>query len=404
MGTLFEEMCIGSLRARNRLVRAATYEGLATDDGHLTPELAAVCEDLAAGGAGTVILGYAYVTPDEQPNPRMLGIYDDSFVPEYRELVERLHSYGARVVSQIVYGGSATKLDPPSARILGPSAVPNPKTGIVPVEASRGDIRLLVESFAAAARRARDAGFDGVELHAAHGYLLSQFLNPLLNRRTDEYGGPVENRARIVVEALAAIRREAGAEYPVLVKLNSSDGVEGGLTEDDSLEAAQLLVEAGVSAIEVSGPWRACRARFRRRAVLRRLRAAAGAGRAGAGDPHGRQPPRRRDGALGRRGYCRVRPVPSPHLRARPAEPLGGRPAGGFALCLMQRLQRHAGPPVRAALAGCARSGRAPQSVLAGIEASVQPLFVDKSVRFDGGRVAAACRLRAFAIIKPYDT
>ena len=217
MGTLFEEMCIGSLRARNRLVRAATYEGLATDDGHLTPELAAVCEDLAAGGAGTVILGYAYVTPDEQPNPRMLGIYDDSFVPEYRELVERLHSYGARVVSQIVYGGSATKLDPPSARILGPSAVPNPKTGIVPVEASRGDIRLLVESFAAAARRARDAGFDGVELHAAHGYLLSQFLNPLLNRRTDESGGPVENRARIVVEALAAIRREAGAEYPVLV-------------------------------------------------------------------------------------------------------------------------------------------------------------------------------------------
>ncbi len=191
MGTLFEEMCIGSLRARNRLVRAATYEGLATDDGHLTPELAAVCEELAAGGAGTVILGYAYVTPDEQPNPRMLGIYDDSFVPEYRELVERLHSYDARVVSQIVYGGSATKLDPPSARILGPSAVPNPKTGIVPVEASRGDIRLLVESFAAAARRARDAGFDGVELHAAHGYLLSQFLNPLLNRRTDEYGGPV---------------------------------------------------------------------------------------------------------------------------------------------------------------------------------------------------------------------
>ena len=93
MGTLFEEMCIGSLRARNRLVRAATYEGLATDDGHLTPELTAVCEELAAGGAGTVILGYAYVMPDEQPNPRMLGIYDDSFVPEYRELVERLHSY-----------------------------------------------------------------------------------------------------------------------------------------------------------------------------------------------------------------------------------------------------------------------------------------------------------------------
>lgn len=261
MGTLFEELVIGSLRARNRFVRAATYEGLATEDGHLTPELVAICEELAAGGAGTIILGYAYVMPDEQPNPRMLGIYDDSFVPEYRELVERLHAHGARVVSQIVYGGSATKLDPPSARILGPSAVPNPKTGIVPVEASAHDILLLVEAFAAAARRARDAGFDGVELHAAHGYLLSQFLNPLLNQRTDEYGGSLENRARIAVEAIAAIRREVGAEFPVLVKLNSSDGVEGGLTENDSLAAAQLFVDAGASAIEVSGAWRACRAR-----------------------------------------------------------------------------------------------------------------------------------------------
>ena len=258
---LFEELVIGSLRARNRFVRAATYEGLATEDGHLTPELVAICEELAAGGAGTIILGYAYVTPDEQPNPRMLGLYDDSFVPEYRELVERLHAHGARVISQIVYGGSATKLDPPSARILGPSAVVNPKTGIVPVEASVHDILLLVEAFATAARRARDAGFDGVELHAAHGYLLSQFLNPLLNQRTDEYGGSLKNRARITAEAIAAIRREVGAEFPVLVKLNSSDGVEGGLTENDSLAAAQLFVDAGASAIEVSGAWRACRAR-----------------------------------------------------------------------------------------------------------------------------------------------
>lgn len=261
MNELFEEMCIGSLRARNRLVRAATYERLATDDGHLTPELAAIYDELAAGGAGTIIVSYAFVTRGEQPNPCMLGIYDDSFVPEYRALVDAAHARDVRMISQIVYGGSATKLDPPSARILGPSTVANPKTGIVPVEATAGDIRALVDAFAAAARRAQAAGFDGVELHAAHGYLLSQFLSPHLNRRPDAYGGPVENRARIVVETIAAIRREVGAEFPVLVKLNSSDGVEGGLTEDDSLAAARLFVEAGATAIEVSGPWRARRVR-----------------------------------------------------------------------------------------------------------------------------------------------
>ncbi len=258
---LFEEMEIGSMRAKNRLVRAATYEALATADGHTTPELLAIYRELASGGVGTVIAGYAYVTADEQPNPNMLGLYDDSFVAEYRELVEAVHSRGANIVSQIVYGGSASRLDPPSKRILGPSAIANPKTGIVPLEATKRDIETLVAAFAAAARRAREAGFDGVELHGAHGYLLSQFLSPLLNRRIDEYGGSVENRARIIVEAIEAIRREVGLDYPILVKLNSSDGVEGGLSEDESVAAAKLLAAAGASAIEVSGAWRACRAK-----------------------------------------------------------------------------------------------------------------------------------------------
>lgn len=261
MSILFEPLEIGTLKARNRFVRAATYEALATDDGHVTPELRAVYEELAEGGAGTIIVSYAYVTRDEQPNPRMLGIYDDAFVPEYRALVDDLHERGACAVSQIVYGGSASKLDPPSARILGPSAVANPKTGIVPVEATAADLRALACAFADAAARAQAAGFDGVELHAAHGYLLSQFLNPLLNRRADAYGGSLENRARFPIEVVEAVRARVGAAFPLLVKLNSSDGVEGGLTEDDSIEAAKLLAAHGVSAIDVSGNWRACRAK-----------------------------------------------------------------------------------------------------------------------------------------------
>ena len=178
MSVLFEEMEIGSLRAKNRLVRAATYEALADDGGHMTPELTAIYEELADGGIGTIIVGYARVMRNEQPNPRMLGIYDDSFVPEFRALTDMAHAHGTAIVSQIVYGGSATKLQPPSRRILGPSAVANPKTGIVPVEATVADLHELAQAFADAAARAQTAGFDGVELHAAHGYL-QPVLEPL---------------------------------------------------------------------------------------------------------------------------------------------------------------------------------------------------------------------------------
>lgn len=261
MSKLFEEFVVGTLRAKNRFVRAATYEALADADGAPTPELRAVYEELAAGGVGTIITGYAHVMADEQPNPRMLGMHDDALIPAYRDLVDAVHERGSRIVAQIVYGGSATRLDPPSPRILGPSAVAEPSTGIVAEEASQQDIDDVVEAFAHAARRARDAGFDGVELHAAHGYLLSQFLSSRMNRRTDAYGGPIENRARMAVEAVEAARREVGPTFPLMVKLNSSDGAGGGLTEDESLQAAKLLVRSGADAVEASGVWRACATR-----------------------------------------------------------------------------------------------------------------------------------------------
>ncbi len=293
--TLFDGVSFGSLRAKNRFVRAATWEGWATDEGRMTPELLEVYRDLAAGGVGTILTGYAHVVADEQPNPRMMGIYDDSFVDEYRELVDVVHEVGTRIVLQVAYGGSATRLDPPSKRILGPSAVANPKTGIVPVEASEEDLAFLCDAFAAAARRAQAAGFDGVELHAAHGYLLGQFLSPRLNRRTDAYGGSIENRVRFLAEVVDACRSAVGEGYPLLVKLNCADErrdledaaaaadaarVEGevstadvraaapaapataetperGLVPEESLRVAAVLAEHGIDAIEVSGDWHA---------------------------------------------------------------------------------------------------------------------------------------------------
>lgn len=294
-GALFDGVSFGSLRAKNRFVRAATWEGLATDEGRMTPELLEVYRELAAGGVGTILTGYAHIVADEQPNPRMMGIYDDSFVDEYRELVDVVHEAGARLVLQVAYGGSATRLDPPSKRILGPSAVANPKTGIVPVEASEDDLASLRDAFAAAVRRAQVAGFDGVELHAAHGYLLGQFLSPRLNRRTDAYGGSIENRVRFLAEVVDACRSAVGEGYPLLVKLNCADErrdledaaaaadaarVEGevstadvraaapaapataetperGLVPEESLRVAAVLAEHGIDAIEVSGDWHA---------------------------------------------------------------------------------------------------------------------------------------------------
>lgn len=268
---LFEPMTIGSLHAKNRIVRAATYRGLATDDGRPTSELLAVSEGLARGGAGTIITGYARIMPDEQANPRMLGAYSDAVARTLAPLVESAHEHGARIVLQLAHGGSAAKQgdagrrNAESRRIVGPSAVENPKSGIVPKAASIADIARITQSFADAAARARDVGFDGVEIHAGHGYLLSQFLSPALNVRNDEYGGAIENRARIVCEAVRAVRAACG-DFPLIVKMNSSDGCNGGLSEDDALEAARLIAAAGADAIEVTGSWRA----FSAEAVRRR--------------------------------------------------------------------------------------------------------------------------------------
>jgi 2,4-dienoyl-CoA reductase-like NADH-dependent reductase (Old Yellow Enzyme family) len=250
---LFEAAQIGSLTLKNRLVRSATWENMADEKGHITEGLFGVYEDLARGGTGMIITGYAFVLGEEQPNPGMMGIYDDSFVPEYRRLTDRVHALGSRIVMQIVYGGSCAGYPAAGRVIWSPSGVADLATGIVPVPMEKEDIRRLVKAFGDAARRVRDAGFDGVQIHGAHGYLLSQFLTPYYNRRTDEYGGSLENRARIVLEVYDEIRRRVGKEFPVMIKINSEDFIEGGVSAEESLAVSVMLDERGIDAIEVSG-------------------------------------------------------------------------------------------------------------------------------------------------------
>ena len=280
MADLFDEMRIGTMTARNRIVRAATAESLATAEGCLTPELLGLYGELAWGGVGAIVTGYIYVMPDGKPSEGALGLYDDSFLHHYRCLTDLVHENGACIVAQLVYGGSKSKLAPddsrrltsadascqgevPNAAILGASAIANPRTGVVPTEASADDLAVVAKAFGQAAVRARACGFDGVEVHAAHGYLLSQFLSPFFNRRQDVYGGSLENRARLAVQCVRAVREETCSGYPVLVKLNSCDawddpaGERGGLGEDESAQVAAWLVEAGASCIDVSGDWHA---------------------------------------------------------------------------------------------------------------------------------------------------
>ncbi len=251
--TLFQQTNLGCLTLKNRFFRASTHERLASEDGHLTPELWEVYRELAEGGVGTILTGYAHILPEEQPNARMLGIYDESFLTDYHHLTDMVHGYDAKIIMQIVYGGSATGLMPPSSRIWGPSAVQHPSTGVTPAEMTHDDIRELTRAFAAAALRVKLSGFDGVELHAAHGYLLSQFLTPFYNRREDEYGGCIENRARLHCEIIDAVRKAVGPNFPILIKINAADYMENGLTEADSLTAARLMVPHGLDAVEVSG-------------------------------------------------------------------------------------------------------------------------------------------------------
>lgn len=254
MKSLWDKTNIGNMEMKNRFLRGALWEDLADEKGHMTSELSSIYEELAKGGVGTIITGYSFVTEDEQPNPGMLGIYEDSFIEEYKKFTEKINALGSNIIMQIVYGGFMTKFNVGERIIWGPSTIQNEVTGTWAKEITKDEIKYLVNAFAEAALRVKKSGFNGVEIHGGHGYLLSQFLSPYYNKRTDEYGGSIENRGRIIFEIYEAIREKVGNDFPVLIKLNSADYIkEGGLTMEDSLYVAKKLAVLGINAIEVTG-------------------------------------------------------------------------------------------------------------------------------------------------------
>lgn len=252
MKKLFDTTEINGLRLRNRFVRSATWEGLAGEEGSCTDRLIDVMVELAEGEVGLIISGHAYVSKEGQAGPWQLGIYDDVLSPGLEKMSSSVHRKGGKILLQLAHAGFRAPSELTRMEAMGPS-VREIKPGLKSKAMSRNDIESVIETFAKGAGRARKCGLDGVQIHAAHGYLLSQFLSPAFNDRQDVYGGPLENRARIVLEVLRAIRSEVGTEFPVTIKLNSEDFLPQGLTVDEMLELASMLEKEGMDAIELSG-------------------------------------------------------------------------------------------------------------------------------------------------------
>ncbi|SDH51714.1 2,4-dienoyl-CoA reductase [Vibrio xiamenensis] len=253
MSTLFAPTRIGTMALKNRFVRSATWENMATDTGHMTDKLYAIYQELAQGEVGMIVTGYANIVAEEKPNAGMMGMYDDSFIAEYQKLTDMVHRYDSSIVMQLAYGGTKTTYNLGERVIFAPSEVPERGTQTQGQAMTQQDIDYIVNAFAKASRRAQQAGFDGVEIHAAHTYLINQFLSPYYNQRDDKYGGSLDNRMRFLLEIYAAIRAEVGSDFPILVKLTATEFFDGGLTFAQTRVICRKLAEIGVDAIVLSG-------------------------------------------------------------------------------------------------------------------------------------------------------
>ncbi|MBW2666736.1 MAG: NAD-binding protein, partial [Deltaproteobacteria bacterium] len=269
---------IGALEIRNRIVMSPMGSNLAEEDGHMGERIIRYYEERARGGVGLLIVGVGAISfPDGACNPNQVAISDDAFLPGLSELCERVHAHGAKVAIQLQHAGKVAVRDMVAGRpLMVPSILPykggdltndltpdemerftrdlrQPGAKMRFHEMSEGDIASLTAKFAEAAERARRAGFDAVELHAGHGYLLSSFLSPATNKREDAYGGSLENRARFLLETLRAVKQRAGADFPLWFRLDSKEyRTEGGIVFEDALRTAELAEATGADAVHVS--------------------------------------------------------------------------------------------------------------------------------------------------------
>ena len=252
---LFKSLTIGGLTIPGRVIKSATSETRATADGFVTQQLIDFYEPMARAGVPLIISGNLYTSLDGKSTPRQLGADDDKKIPSLTQLVDAVHVHGTKIFAQISHAGR--QLVPGFAGVreaVSASDVIDQSSGIRPRALLLTEVKRIIEQFGDAAARCQQAGFDGVQIHAGHGYLVSQFLTPYTNKRTDEYGGSFENRVRFLRDVYRAIRAKVGAGYPVIVKLNGSDylPLRPGLKTPALVQIARVLEQDGVDAVEVS--------------------------------------------------------------------------------------------------------------------------------------------------------
>ena len=254
MSILFEPSLIGRMTLKNRIVKSAFMENMATPDGQPTEDTLRYYERLARGGVGLIITGMAYVNRVGKGQPLQHGAHADAMIPAWRRITDSVHQLGGKIAMQLVHcGRQANPKALSGQQAVAPSAMPNPYY-LTQSRAMTGDeIVRTIKDFGDAAARVKEAGFDAVQVHGAHGYLVSSFFSPLTNRRRDEWGGDAERRFRFPSEVYQSIRRAVGPDFPVLYKMNANDFIWNGLTPRESFPAAHRLAELGVDALELSG-------------------------------------------------------------------------------------------------------------------------------------------------------
>ncbi len=253
MGKIFEKASINTMQLSNRLVRSATWEGMCDPvSGRPGSKLIDYYTMLAKGGIGLIITGYTFISPEGKQLPGKMGLCTDGFADVYKKMTDKVHEQGSKIAIQLVHAGGQADEKHSGLPPVAPSAIKVDQFPEIPAMLSQEDIKSLVDAFARASLRAKTYGFDAVQIHAAHGYLVNQFLSPLTNQRSDDYGGSLENRARFLFEVYNKIRSEVGESFPLFIKLNAVDYVDGGLELKDALWTADKLSQMGIDAIEVS--------------------------------------------------------------------------------------------------------------------------------------------------------
>ncbi|MEA1958208.1 MAG: FAD-dependent oxidoreductase [Chloroflexota bacterium] len=252
--TLFSPIKIGKMEVRNRIAMAPITPNWSSDDGTVSEKLVDYLEARAAGGVGMIITETFVVDKDQQYLLSSMGFWDDSVIPNFKKLIDRVHAHGAKLVPQLSHPGADTFCWMFGGQPVAPSAHYSKTCCYMARELTVDEIKKIIRQYGDAARRAREAGFDAIELHAAHAYMLAgSFLSPLRNKRTDEYGGSNEGRLRFVLEVMEDIKKKAGKDFPVILRISGDEHTPGGRDVLNTQYIAPRLVEAGVDAFHVSG-------------------------------------------------------------------------------------------------------------------------------------------------------